>query len=75
VTPNGVYGPGHASFVNSPDRTETWIVYHANASVGQGCGTTRTTRAQKIGWNSDGTPQPGTPVRTGLSIAGPSGDS
>ncbi|WP_255419747.1 hypothetical protein [Plantactinospora sp. BB1] len=30
---------------------------------------------QKIGWNSDGTPNPGVPVRTGTTIAGPSGDS
>ena len=59
----------------SPDGAETWIVYHANSSAGQGCGTTRTTRAQKIGWNADGTPNPGTPVRTGVTIAGPSGDS
>jgi GH43 family beta-xylosidase len=72
---NGVYGPGHASFSTSPDGTETWIIYHANSSASQGCGTTRTTRAQKIGWNSDGTPNPGTPVATGVSIAGPSGDS
>lgn len=72
---NGVYGPGHHAFVNSPDGTETWIVYHANASAGDGCGTTRTTRAQKIGWNSDGSPNLGTPVRTGVSITGPAGDS
>ncbi|HEY0002683.1 MAG TPA: glycoside hydrolase family 43 protein [Actinoplanes sp.] len=72
---NGVYGPGHASFARSPDGTETWIVYHANASASQGCGTERTTRAQKIGWNSDGTPNPGVPVKTGVSIAGPAGDS
>jgi GH43 family beta-xylosidase len=72
---NGVYGPGHHSFVNSPDGTEMWIVYHANSSAGQGCGTTRTTRAQKIGWNSDGSPDLGVPVRAGVSIAGPAGDS
>lgn len=72
---NGVYGPGHASFVRSPDETETWVVYHANSSTSQGCGTTRTTRAQKIAWNSDGSPNLGVPVRTGISIAGPSGDS
>ncbi|MEV6872962.1 family 43 glycosylhydrolase [Amycolatopsis sp. NPDC051128] len=72
---NGVYGPGHASFVRSPGNTETWVVYRANSSAGQGCGTTRTTRAQKIGWNSDGSPNLGVPVRTGTSIAGPSGDS
>ena len=72
---NGVYGPGHASFVRSPDGAETWVVYHANSSTSQGCGTTRTTRAQKINWNSDGSPNMGVPVRTGVSIAGPSGDS
>ncbi|MGP3982472.1 glycoside hydrolase family 43 protein [Streptomyces sp. KR80] len=72
---NGVYGPGHASFVRSPDNTETWVVYHANSSTSEGCGTTRTTRAQKINWNSDGSPNLGVPVRTGTSIEGPSGDS
>ncbi|MFK3985667.1 family 43 glycosylhydrolase [Micromonospora sp. NPDC050397] len=72
---NGVYGPGHASFVRSPDNAETWVVYHANSSASQGCGTTRTTRAQKITWNSDGSPNLGVPVRTGTSIVGPSGDS
>lgn len=72
---NGVYGPGHASFVRSPDDAETWVVYHANSSTSQGCGTTRTTRAQKVNWNSDGSPNMGIPVRTGVSVAGPSGDS
>ncbi|WP_211369793.1 family 43 glycosylhydrolase [Nonomuraea turkmeniaca] len=72
---NGVHGPGRASSVRSPDNAETWVVHHANSSAGQGCGTTRTTRAQKINWNSDGSPDLGVPVRTGTSIAGPSGDS
>ncbi|WP_166427594.1 RICIN domain-containing protein [Nonomuraea mesophila] len=67
--------PGAASFVKSPDNTETWVVYHANSSAGQGCGTTRTTRAQKISFNSDGSPNLGVPVRTGTTIEGPSGDS
>ncbi|GAA2692788.1 MULTISPECIES: family 43 glycosylhydrolase [Actinosynnema] len=71
----GVYGPGHASFARSPDETETWVVYHANSSASQGCGTTRTTRAQKIAWNSDGSPNLGAPVATGTTITGPSGDS
>ncbi|NHM30990.1 family 43 glycosylhydrolase [Bacillus sp. C11] len=25
---NGVYGPGHCSFVKSPDGSEDWIIYH-----------------------------------------------
>jgi GH43 family beta-xylosidase len=71
---NGVYGPGHHSFFTSPDGTETWIAYHANSSASQGCGTTRTTRAQKVSWNADGTPNLGTPVRAGVAVPVPSGE-
>lgn len=70
---NGVYGPGHNGFFNSPDGTESWIVYHANDGASEGCDNGRTTRAQKFTWNSDGTPNLGTPVRLGASLAGPSG--
>ncbi|WP_405717980.1 family 43 glycosylhydrolase [Streptomyces sp. NBC_01537] len=72
---NGVYGPGHNGFFTSPDGTESWIVYHANSSSSGGCGNGRTTRAQKFTWNSDGTPNLGTPVATGTSLAGPSGET
>ncbi len=72
---NGVYGPGHHSFFTSPDGTETWIAYHANSSPTQGCGTTRTTRVQKISWNADGTPNLGTPVATSTVLPGPSGET
>ncbi|WP_306746422.1 family 43 glycosylhydrolase [Saccharothrix yanglingensis] len=71
---NGVFGPGHHSFFTSPDGTETWIAYHANSSASQGCGTTRTTRVQKISWNADGTPDLGVPVSTSTVLAGPSGE-
>ncbi|MEU4420895.1 family 43 glycosylhydrolase [Actinoplanes sp. NPDC024001] len=71
---NGVYGPAHHSFFKSPDGTEDWIVYHANDSASQGCGTTRTSRAQRIAWNPDGTPHLGTPVSTATVLAGPSGE-
>ncbi|MFJ6676692.1 family 43 glycosylhydrolase [Actinosynnema sp. NPDC091369] len=72
---NGVYGPGHHSFFTSPDGTETWIAYHANSSATQGCGTTRTTRVQKISWNADGTPNLGVPVSTSTVLPGPSGET
>ncbi|WP_309111621.1 family 43 glycosylhydrolase [Saccharothrix sp.] len=72
---NGVFGPGHHSFFTSPDGTETWIAYHANDSASQGCGTTRTTRVQKISWNADGTPNLGTPVSTSTVLQGPSGET
>jgi GH43 family beta-xylosidase len=71
---NGVYGPGHNGFFTSPDGRENWIVYHANDSASEGCDNGRTTRAQKFTWNSDGTPNLGTPVRLGASLPGPSGE-
>jgi GH43 family beta-xylosidase len=71
---NGVYGPGHNGFFTSPDGRENWIVYHANDSASEGCDNGRTTRAQKFTWNSDGTPNLGTPVRLGASLTGPSGE-
>ncbi|SFW50585.1 Beta-xylosidase, GH43 family [Sinomicrobium oceani] len=59
---NSVYAPGHNSFFKSPDGTEDWILYHANSNPGEGCGTKRSPRMQKIRWNADGTPDFGTPV-------------
>ncbi|PKD19077.1 glycosyl hydrolase family 43 [Salegentibacter salinarum] len=59
---NSVYAPGHNSFFKSPDDSEDWILYHANSRPGEGCGTRRSPRMQKIKWNEDGTPNLGTPV-------------
>ncbi|TDC21581.1 alpha-N-arabinofuranosidase [Streptomyces sp. 8K308] len=70
----GVFGPGHNSFFTSPDGSETWIAYHANSSASDGCSGTRTTRAQRISWNADGTPNFGIPVANGVSLSGPSGE-
>ena len=69
---NAVYAPGHNSFFKSPDGTEDWILYHANAEPGKGCGRDRSPRAQKFTWNKDGTPNFGTPVKTGELLAAPS---
>ncbi|MEV6300163.1 family 43 glycosylhydrolase [Actinoplanes sp. NPDC051861] len=71
---NGVYGPGGQGFFTSPDGAETWLVYHANESTSQGCGGTRTTRIKKISWNSDGSPNLGTPDAVGATLTAPSGD-
>jgi GH43 family beta-xylosidase len=55
-----VFGPGHNSFVKSPDMTEDWIIYHArNTSTQTWAG--RTARAQKFTWRADGTPDFGKP--------------
>ncbi|MFD4509200.1 family 43 glycosylhydrolase [Streptomyces sp. NPDC058457] len=72
---NGVYAPGHNGFFTSPDGTQNWIVYHANSAANGGCGNNRTTRAQQFTWNADGTPDFGTPVALGTSLAEPSGET
>ena len=69
---NGVYAPGHNSFFKSPDGKEDWILYHANAEPGQGCGIKRSPRAQKFTWDKDGFPVFGKPVKTSEILAIPS---
>lgn len=68
---NEVYAPGHNSFFKSPDGKEDWILYHANAKPGQGCGGFRSPRAQKIIWNKDGSPNFGEPVKEGVALRVP----
>lgn len=68
---NGVYAPGHNSFVKSPNGAEDWIVYHGNPGAGLGCGTQRHTRTQKINWSGD-TPVFGAPLVT--NIVKPAGE-
>ncbi|MCJ8009787.1 family 43 glycosylhydrolase [Lederbergia wuyishanensis] len=68
-----VYGPGHSSFVKSPDGKEDWIVYHA-AKFKDG-GWTRNVRMQKFSWNKDGTPNFGKPVGTKTLLRVPSGET
>lgn len=71
---NGVYAPGHNSFFKSPDGSQYWILYHANSMPGQGCGGHRSPRMQPFGWNTDGTPDFGIPVKTGIPLEIPSGN-
>ena len=66
-----VSGPGHCSFVPSPDGTEDWIVYHAHVSPAD---TLRNIRIQRFTWNPDGTPNFGTPVSPGVPLRRPSGE-
>ena len=66
-----VFGPGHASFVKSPDGREDWIVYHA--AKYKGGGWDRDVRMQKFGWNSDDSPNFGAPVSAGVLLEVPSG--
>ncbi|MGS2586183.1 glycoside hydrolase family 43 protein [Streptomyces hebeiensis] len=69
----GVFGPGHHAFFRSPDGTEDWIVHHAK-TTSVNTYTNRTTRAQKITWNADGSPNLGRPLALGATQDLPSGD-
>lgn len=69
-----VFGPGHNSFFTSRDGKENWILYHANSAPGQGCGDTRSPRMQQFTWNSNGTPNFGSPVNMFTNIAKPGGE-
>jgi len=67
-----VFGPGHCSFIKSPDGTEDWIIYHSAQKSGsgwrrQGC-------AQRFGWKENGEPDFGTPLDLGVEFAPPSGE-
>ncbi|MFD2611734.1 family 43 glycosylhydrolase [Paenibacillus gansuensis] len=68
----GVYGPGHNSFVSSPDGKEQWIIYHATSGVSDGWNN-RKARAQKVTWDEQGMPSFGTPLSLDTAIPNPSG--
>jgi GH43 family beta-xylosidase len=72
-TPNGVFGPGRATFALSPDGTEDWMVYHGKTTAtytSEG----RTTRAQRFSWRPDGRPDFGFPVSLQQSLKVPAGE-
>ena len=71
---NKAFGPGHNSFFKSPDGKEDWIIYHANSNAGEGCGTKRNIRIQKISFSANGEPELGVPVAVGTAINVPSGE-
>jgi GH43 family beta-xylosidase len=68
----GVFGTGHATFVKSPDNTETWMFYHAVNDVNDP-GINRFARTQKLEWNPDRAPRFPEAVGVGRQLPGPSG--
>ena len=72
---NNVYGPGHASFFQSPDGTEVWCAYHAmkehNETVTP---TSRYFHIQKIDFDETGYPIMGLPVGSKMLQNPPSGE-
>jgi GH43 family beta-xylosidase len=71
---DAVWGVGHCSFVQSPDGSEDWILYHAKSKHQKGW-SDRNVRAQKFSWTLDGLPDFGEPVPAGTQISLPSGYS
>jgi len=67
-----VVGPGHCSFVPSPDGKEDWIIYHAH--IYRGSGARRDVRIQPFTWNADDSPNFGSPVSEAISLPRPSGE-
>ena len=67
----GVLGPGHCSFVKSPDGKEDWIVYHAHIGPGTRL---RNVHIQRFTWSADGSPDFGAPISSGISLPSPSGE-
>ena len=69
---NTLFAPGHCSFTKSFDDSEDWIIYHTARYSGSGW--IRQVRTQPFSWNSDSTPNLGSPLDPNIPIPLPSGD-
>jgi len=74
---NAVYGPGHNGFFTSSGKDEKgnaiveyWFIYHARSTPGEP-NHARTSRMQPLSWNTDGSPNFGRPMSTGINIPCP----
>ena len=72
---NKVYGPGHVSFIPSPDGKEDYLLYDARSVENDPAGSrdSRTPRLQKIEWDKDGIPYLGVPLPLSVRLNKPSG--
>ncbi|KAJ5437949.1 uncharacterized protein N7458_008947 [Penicillium daleae] len=73
-SPNGNYGTGSNGFFQSPDASQTWIVYHATEYSSGACNDSRYTMVQLLGTHSDGSPNFGSPVAWTHAYSEPSGE-
>ncbi|RIK70323.1 MAG: hypothetical protein DCC67_20810, partial [Planctomycetota bacterium] len=67
-----IVGTGHASFTESPDGTQSWIVYHAHHDKNN-WQDNRDILIQPFTWFADGTPNFGVPIPKTTPIETPSG--
>lgn len=65
-----VFSPGHASFTNSPDDSEDWVIYHT--AKHKGAGWNRDINIKKFTWDIEGNPVFGYPESKGVSFPVPS---
>ena len=72
---NGVYGPGHASFFESPDGSEVWCVYHGMKNSNDSeTPADRYMNLQRVEFDSTGYPIIGQPIGYETPIMPPSGE-
>lgn len=69
----GTHAAGHNSFFKSPDGSQHWILYHANAEAGQGCGKLRAPRMQPFTFAANGMPVFGSPLPLDVELSIPRG--
>jgi hypothetical protein len=62
------------SFFTSPDGTQIWNVFNADANPAGACDSTRYTMAEIMEFSSSGTPIFTPPAELGTVLAGPSGE-
>ncbi len=67
------WGPGHCSFVQSPDGREDWMAFHVKLETKHNWN--RAVHVQKFSWDTDGRPVFGLPEEAGVAMAIPSGSS
>ncbi|KAK7440242.1 hypothetical protein VKT23_017183 [Stygiomarasmius scandens] len=71
VSANNVWQPGHNGLFTSPNGQDIWQVFHANTATPGTCDGARYTAVQKVNWNSDGSPNFGSPAALGTEISEP----
>ncbi|KAF8659840.1 hypothetical protein AX16_001725 [Volvariella volvacea WC 439] len=68
---NGNYQPGHNGFFLGPSANNIYNVYHANRNTPGNCDGSRYTAVAPVNWNSDGTPNLGSPPSFSTNLAEP----
>jgi len=61
-------------FFTSPDSTEIWNVFHADANSAGACDGTRYAISKKMKWASNGLPVFKAPEKLGTTLTGPAGE-